>query len=463
VKLEGSLDAFSLPDIFQLLSYTKKTGGLRLQHAGALGVVHFVEGAVTGASTGRGRQALARRVVGAGLVDRDELAAAVTAAVDAGTGLVPALVAGGSLTPEHAALLVTEHTHDTVFELLRWPAGEFAFAPDEVNADDVGVRLAPDEVVTHAVEQRSAWDAAASVVPSPESVAVLVGATEDVVVRPEDWAVLRLVDGRRRIADIVELAGAGQFAIVTALAALVDRGVIAVQDEPAASTDITAALELLAPLESGDDTPVRTPAEAAPAAAEPAQAAVTQKPVAAKPATEKPATEKKAANKPDATAAPARAARPAPASAFSAPTRPEPTRADSTVVTLPDQAASAPAAPAAPAAPEPSVAPAARTRPTSVPDPAPDPAPASPTSTAPRLGGAHVPGDVVPPRPEPFLAPRRPEFGEQGPGIPGGRPPAGSGGSVVGSTAVAAEQLVERDPNVNRSLLLRLIAGVRGL
>ena len=28
MKLEGTLDAFSLPDIFQLLSFTKKTGTL---------------------------------------------------------------------------------------------------------------------------------------------------------------------------------------------------------------------------------------------------------------------------------------------------------------------------------------------------------------------------------------------------------------------------------------------------
>jgi hypothetical protein len=39
VKLEGSLDAFSLPDIFALLSMTKKTGGLHLRRDGAHGVV----------------------------------------------------------------------------------------------------------------------------------------------------------------------------------------------------------------------------------------------------------------------------------------------------------------------------------------------------------------------------------------------------------------------------------------
>jgi hypothetical protein len=40
-------------------------------------------------------------------------------------------------------------------------------------------------------------------------------------------------------------------------------------------------------------------------------------------------------------------------------------------------------------------------------------------------------------------------------------------GGVIGANAVAldpeAAAVIERDPNVNRSLMLRLIAGVRGL
>ena len=63
VKLEGSLDAFSLPDIFQLLSFTKKSGGLHLRRAATHGCVHFRDGAVTGATSDDGRQALARRIL----------------------------------------------------------------------------------------------------------------------------------------------------------------------------------------------------------------------------------------------------------------------------------------------------------------------------------------------------------------------------------------------------------------
>jgi hypothetical protein len=146
------------------------------------------------------------------------------------------------------------------------------------------------------------------------------------------------------------------------------------------------------------------------------------------------------------------------------------------------------------------------------------------------IGGPHVPENVVPPRPEPFLARRQPEHPEAGPepvtraapadadapagrqpaqvaevahvaavaqvaaasparsggsvfssqpasngsadtpragGMGGGRPGGQAVGGVNGSAAMAADPeataMIERDPSVNRSLLLRLIAGVRGL
>ena len=79
---------------------------------------------------------------------------------------------------------------------------------------------------------------------------------------------------------------------------------------------------------------------------------------------------------------------------------------------------------------------------------------------------------VIPPRPEPFMPRRRPDFPEDAP-----RAAALGLGSTVGSAAVATDAArapeamnsaearvhIERDPSVNKSLLLRLIAGVRGL
>jgi hypothetical protein len=99
---------------------------------------------------------------------------------------------------------------------------------------------------------------------------------------------------------------------------------------------------------------------------------------------------------------------------------------------------------------------------------------------------------VIPERPEPFTPPRQPEHAEEplpalsriaasaarsamAPSASASPPssPAASVGSVQGAhalqpdhqaeTAPATHSYIDRDPSVNKSLLLRLIAGVRGL
>ena len=453
MKLEGSLDAFSLPDIFQLLSYTKKTGGLRLAHAGARGVVYFTDGAVTGAAAEGGRQTLARRLVGAGLLDDATVAAAVDDATTrgetaSGGGVVAALLRSGALSADTVAPVAFEQVHDAVFELLRWPSGDFTLAVDETNPDDVGLRLAPDEVVTRAAEQRVRWDAAAAVVPSPEAVPVLCASPDpELVIRAADWSVLRLVDGRRRVAEIVDLAGGGQFGTVVTLADLVARGLVQVRsaDTSDVVADLGRRLALLAPAERAAAEGAAAPAAAEPVASSPVAqplvveppAAVTREPVVGLEAS--PVAEPVASAALPSLAAEETGALPAPVPAANfAP-------AASTVVTVADPAAADPGA-ADPGAIEHAVP--------------------GPSATQSRLGGAHVPGDVVPPRVEPFIGSRRPAFAES----PGSAPRVaaavsrgvGAGASAL-ATAPASDALIERDPSVNRSLLLRLIAGVRGL
>jgi len=147
MKLEGSLDAFSLPDIFQLLSFTKKSGGLHLASDGCDGVVFFSGGQVTGASADGSRQPLARRLIGAGAVGDEALAAAVqTATHGESVGVVKALLEQGSIEGELLRQAVTDQSVDAVFDLLRWQQGDFAFVVEEVNPDDVGVTLSIEPV-----------------------------------------------------------------------------------------------------------------------------------------------------------------------------------------------------------------------------------------------------------------------------------------------------------------------------
>lgn len=361
MRLEGTLDAFSLPDIFQLLSYTKKTGTLHLRRDDDHGVVHLRDGAVTGARSDVRRQALGRRIVGAGVVDDATLADAVERVqADPSCGLARALADSGSLTEDFARALAVEQASDAVFDLLRWPDGEFAFVVDEADPDDLGAAVAVEDVVAEGQRRMQTW--AEADMPARDAVISLSAApAEEPTMSRDEWSLLSLVDGRRTVGDLVVLSGRGEYVVVSAIAGLVERGLLTVGDP---SDDVARRQELLGALEG--IAPVATPAPAAPA------------PVSSK----------------------------------------------------------APRAATAGRAP------------------------------------------VIPERPEPFTPPRQPEHAETPASsyarasAPVQRPAAtvaSSVGDVHGATAMqptteAAPSLqIERDPSVNKSLLLRLIAGVRGL
>jgi hypothetical protein len=232
VRLEGSLDAFSLPDIFSLLSMTKKTGGLHLRRSGAHGVVWLADGLISGGAPDLSRLSLGRRLAASDQVSDEALNVAVeqlSGATD--IGLARALRDANAIDEGELHTLVSEHIVDTVFDLMRWTEGVFEFVIDEANIDDVGTTREVEEVVTDARLRLDAWAAIDEAVASPGAVLSLTLAPEaDPVLTREEWALLALVDGRRSVGDIVTLCGRGEYAVVVALAELVGRGLLRAED-----------------------------------------------------------------------------------------------------------------------------------------------------------------------------------------------------------------------------------------
>ncbi len=448
MKLEGSLDAFGLPDIFQLLSYTKKTGGLHLRNGAVDGVVYFASGAVTGASGDRGRQTLARRLVGSGAVADGPLGEAVERAQREGVGVGRALLDARAVDADALRQAAQEQAVDAVFELLGWSQGDFSFSVDEANPDDVGVELATERVVAEAVARRETADQTSALIGSPAVVlAMPVVPPSQRDLSPDEWALVALADGRRTVGEIAELTGSGYVTVVQALAALAERGLLEpVGGDSDHASAVRRRLALLAPLErDGDPTESADPVPARRESPAPAGPGLADSPAAA----------------------------PAVSAGSSATAGSLAPRSGSFV----------------PASPAPVASAARAAEPAAVAAPTAAPAPERVAQATPgegkfvtTIGGPHTPDDVVPPRPEPFQARRQPEHPEDHPAQPvrptfeparpatdGGRAPAVSVGvgGVNGSAAMVADPetaaVIERDPSVNRSLLLRLIAGVRGL
>ena len=404
MRLEGSLDAFSLPDIFQLLSFTKKTGALHLRRADVHGVVYFAAGSVTGAVSDDGRQALGRRLIGSGRVDGAAISAAVDRVVNGGggVGLVRALSEAGAIDENVLREVLAEQIVDSVFDLLRFPDGDFGFAVDESNPDDIGLALPVDELVAEARRRIDYWTQISQVVPSREAVLALAPAPDnDPVVSRDEWRLLGLVDGHRSVNELVSVTGKGEYALVAALAALVERGLLVLASASAgdAAGRLMRHLALLGPLESA----------------------------------------------PLAAAAPA----PAPAPLTAVPHAPLTSVSDHAAHPVVESTRDLADAASRSFVPQ-ATAPMQRT--------------AESVHSSPSV--ASIPPDernVTPTRPDTVVPRRRPDFPEDSTGSQGSSGVGAVVGSAATAPATAPATSIERDPSVNKSLLLRLIAGVRGL
>src|SRR3954453_10862752 len=211
---------------------TKKTGGLHLRREGAHGVVWLTTGALTGGASDVTRQALARRLIGSGQVNDDALQSAIDEATSDDTvGVARAIQQAGALDEGVLHDLVAEHIIDTVFDLLRWPDGEFSFAVDEANPDDVGVSRQVEDIVAEARGRLESWGSVAATIPSPQTVLSLAAMPpEDPQLSRDEWALLALIDGQRTVGEVVALCGRGDYNVVSALADLVNRGLLRTGD-----------------------------------------------------------------------------------------------------------------------------------------------------------------------------------------------------------------------------------------
>jgi hypothetical protein len=393
VKLEGTLDAFSLPDIFSLLSMTKKTGGLHLRRSSAHGAIWFADGMITGGASDLDRQSLARRIAGSGRVSDEALTAAVThVRLDGEAGFARVLRDADAIDEGVLHSLVSEHITDAVFDLMRWPDGSFAFVLDEPNRDGVGVSCAVEDVVAEARRRLDVWASLDATVADPDATLTIALELEsDPELTADEWSLVALVDGQRSIGEIVDLCGRGEYAVTVTLADLVTRKLLQAGDGS------------IGALERRQDQIASLEAPALPASAGAAASAP---------------------------AAPSFAEPPPPAF-------PEPP-----TIQPPPPVYEPPAAPAGSALPPP---------PYDLPSQAATRAPLPPVYSDPVPAQQAAAPPVVPYRDDgPFTA---------------GHQPVGQADQVAAAPASAGTSgpVIERDPNVNKSLLLRLIAGVRGL
>jgi len=286
--LKGTLDDFTLPDVFRLMSFTRKTGKLDVVRSAGAGKVFFREGEVYYAESSISREPLGQKLIKARVLSEGQLMRALDEHAASGRRVGEVLVEHGAVTEEQLQAAVAEQVQDAVFDLLRWDLGEFTWQPGVVADVEVPIAVSGENLIMEASRRLDELEVIARKIPSERAVLAMAatppeGAVE-INITPEEWRMLVLVNGVRTVHEIAAMVGKDDFSVMRSLYGLVSAGLVEVADEgidaEVGAADAEPEIDAAADAEPIVDEPVvETATIAAPVAEEDdAEVAVAEAP-----------------------------------------------------------------------------------------------------------------------------------------------------------------------------------------
>jgi hypothetical protein len=228
MAIEGPLQELGLPDVFQLIDLSRKTGMLRVttRQLDDEGIVFFDGG----------------RVVQAIL--RSKPATPINVA---------------ALTPRELQRKVRTHIEGVVFDLMNWREGFFSFEERDVGDVPGPLRasVATESLLMESARRIDEWSHIIGRIPHLGVVPALADVTDDhetqLDLLPHEWQVLSLIDGERDIRSIAQALDRAEFDTAKVVYGLITTGVVEIRRDdrvdgsallqPEPEADIEAMLE----------------------------------------------------------------------------------------------------------------------------------------------------------------------------------------------------------------------------
>jgi len=260
MALEGTIKDFGLADILQLIGLQRKTGFLTLEGGSGTVTVKFLDGAVVGADTSDHNleDLLGSVLVRTGRITDAQLQEALRIQRSTLQRLGYILVKQDFISNGDLEEALRIQVTQIVYRLFRWRAGKYQFAPmDHMEYDNEHFRpLSAETILMEGARMIDEWPILERRIKSPSvifrqtpagaaldvPVASLLDADIDfgfqdapdgggrgqseIRVSPDERDVLRLVDGRSSVQEIVDVSAQAEFDVYHLLYELLNRNLI---------------------------------------------------------------------------------------------------------------------------------------------------------------------------------------------------------------------------------------------
>lgn len=238
LDLQGNIEKFTLPEIFQLIAAGRKSGTLGIQRDDNIVMIYFENGDITYGYGPRQTYHLGQLLKEKKKLSVEQLEDAIQAQAktDNSKRLGEILVGRGFIDRADLEEVIHQQVEQLLYSLLAWQSGSFKFYENQFpTIEEITVRLSVENVILEGLRRFDEQNMINESLPDKEIVYVISssqgGRTRAVTMQAPEWNVMAMVDGHRTISQICTASPLGPEETLKRLAQLKLAGIITPADK----------------------------------------------------------------------------------------------------------------------------------------------------------------------------------------------------------------------------------------
>jgi hypothetical protein len=225
MALSGNLRTMLPGDLLQWLSLGQKTGTLVISNSRVEKKIFFRNGRVISSASNDPREYLGQFLMSHGYLTEPELKKAMEVQQQSGILLGKILVMIEVITEPDLQRFMRLKAEEEIYDIFLWNDGDFYFVDDELpHMEMIPLHVDVTGIIMEGTRRVDEWARIRESIPNEAVIPVLMREVDYTELEEVEEPIVRAIDGKRTIADIVLESRSSAFTISSTVAALVRHG-----------------------------------------------------------------------------------------------------------------------------------------------------------------------------------------------------------------------------------------------
>ncbi len=231
--LQGKIGRFTLPEIFQLIAASRKTGTLGIQKDDDIIMVYFKNGKIIYGYGPKQAFHLGELLKDKGKITAGQLneAVAIQSSTSNSKRLGQILIEKNYISRYDLEQVVKGQMEELIYSLLSWDNGSFKFYENQYpTEEEITVDISVENAILEGMRRIDEQKRAEDIFPDTDVVLSLAQSPmereSEISLKSEEWRLLALINGRRTVGEIVAISPIPRLETLHRLAGLKMAGLV---------------------------------------------------------------------------------------------------------------------------------------------------------------------------------------------------------------------------------------------